>query len=358
MYSQIIENESILQKLNEENKSLKKELERLEYEEKQKNNLNNKTNNNDLDFDIDIFKKLQEKMNKKSKILEETINKYELNPRKKINIINENQNFNNFEDENIMNEFVSPKINNYESLIFKIPSILLDNKIEELEIYIRLETIFSKLNSITEKNNFISLLKKVLNNLLMLKKTNFTVYSNLFNFIFELLINELLSNNLNFNLPISYLQNLIEFLILNKDINEIICLIILLLKKNLPNNFMLILNEKKIITIKVLLYYLKKIKSILKECNNLEVKKIFIEINELLYEFPPSMLNKEVPLIDLYINLYNEIKKIVNIVIQNYIKKNNFEELKNSIIYIKTKVPKTSKDFTKYLDYIIYKINI
>lgn len=257
-----------------------------------------------------------------------------------------------------MNELVSPKINNYESLIFKIPSILLDNKIEELEIYIRLETIFSKLNSITEKNNFISLLKKVLNNLLMLKKTNFTVYSNLFNFIFELLINELLSNNLNFNLPISYLQNLIEFLILNKDINEIICLIILLLKKNLPNNFMLILNEKKIITIKVLLYYLKKIKSILKECNNLEVKKIFIEINELLYEFPPSMLNKEVPLIDLYINLYNEIKKIVNIIIQNYIKKNNFEELKNSIIYIKTKVPKTSKDFTKYLDYIIYKINI
>ena len=356
MYSQIIENESILQKLNEENKSLKKELERLEYEEKQKNNMNNKTNNNNLDFDIDIFKKLQEKMNKKSKILEETINKYELNPRKKIKIINGNQNFNNFEDEN--NEFVSPKINNYESLIFKIPSILLDNKIEELEIYIRLETIFSKLNSITEKNNFISLLKKVLNNLLMLKKTNFTVYSNLFNFIFELLINELLSNNLNFNLPISYLQNLIEFLILNKDINEIICLIILLLKKNLPNNFMLILSEKKIISIKVLLYFLKKIKSILKECNNLEVKKIFIEINELLYEFPPSMLNKEVPLIDLYINLYNEIKKIVNIIIQNYIKKNNFEELKNSIIYIKTKVPKTSKDFTKYLDYIIYKINI
>ena len=243
MYSQIIENENILQKLNEENKSLKKELERLEFEEKSKNIYNNKKINNNLEFDIDIFKKLQEKMNKKSKILEETINKYESNPKKTVNLINKNTN--NIEDDNSFYEYVSPKINNYESLIFKIPSILLDNKIEELEIYIRLETIYNKLNSITEKNNFISLLKKVLNNLLMLKKTNYTVYSNLFNFIFELLINELLSNNLNFNLPINYLQNLIEFLILNKDINEIICLILLLLKKNLPNNFMLILSEKK-----------------------------------------------------------------------------------------------------------------
>ena len=40
--------------------------------------------------------------------------------------------------------------NQYESYIFKIPSILLDNK-EDIALYIRLEVLYGKLTSITEK---------------------------------------------------------------------------------------------------------------------------------------------------------------------------------------------------------------
>ena len=43
---------------------------------------------------------------------------------------------------------------------------------------------------------------------------------------------------------------------------------------------------------------------------------MFVEINELLYEFPPSRLNKEIHLIDLYINLYNEIKLLLKIILK------------------------------------------
>ena len=96
MYSQVIENESILQKLNEENEELKKQLEQLEREQNFSNSnytdynnsnflsndsvinstlnimKNEENKNNELQCDYDIFKKIQEKMNKKTAILDET----------------------------------------------------------------------------------------------------------------------------------------------------------------------------------------------------------------------------------------------------------------------------------------------
>ena len=390
MYSQVIENESILQKLNEENEELKKQLEQLEREQNFSNSnytdynnsnflsndsvinstlnimKNEENKNNELQCDYDIFKKIQEKMNKKTAILDETIKKYELTSSEKIksNLKNEdNKSINTFDlfkenstskmtnSKNENEYFSSNTPNSYESLIFKIPSILLDNKIEEIEIYIRLETIYDKLTTITLKLDFISLLKQVLNNVIMLKHAGMSIYMQLFNFILNLEVNELHLSELNPSLPCSYLQSLLEFLIVNKEITEMIKILIILIKRYMPTNFKLIVDNKTLITLKLLLFYLKKINDLIPS-SNARVKEICIEINDFLYTCPPSCLKKDLPLCDFYLEIFKEVRNTTNLIIKNC---KNKTELSNTISFIKSKLSTVSKDYVKYLEYIIYK---
>ena len=390
MYSQVIENESILQKLNEENEELKKQLEQLEREQNFSNSnytdynnsnflsndsvinstlnimKNEENKNNELQCDYDIFKKIQEKMNKKTAILDETIKKYELTSSEKIksNLKNEdNKSINTFDlfkenstskmtnSKNENEYFPSNTPNSYESLIFKIPSILLDNKIEEIEIYIRLETIYDKLTTITLKLDFISLLKQVLNNVIMLKHAGMSIYMQLFNFILNLEVNEFNLSDLNPTLPCSYLQSLLEFLIVNKEITEMIKILIILIKRYMPTNFKLIVDNKTLITLKLLLFYLKKINDLIPS-SNARVKEICIEINDFLYTCPPSCLKKDLPLCDFYLEIFKEVRNTTNLIIKNC---KNKTELSNTISFIKSKLSTVSKDYIKYLEYIIYK---
>ena len=390
MYSQVIENESILQKLNEENEELKKQLEQLEREQNFSNSnytdynnsnflsndsvinstlnimKNEENKNNELQCDYDIFKKIQEKMNKKTAILDETIKKYELTSSEKIksNLKNEdNKSINTFDlfkenstskmtnSKNENEYFSSNTPNSYESLIFKIPSILLDNKLEEIEIYIRLETIYDKLTTITSKLDFISLLKQVLNNVIMLKHAGMSIYMQLFNFILNLEVNEFHLSDLNPSLPCSYLQSLLEFLIVNKEITEMIKILIILIKRYMPTNFKLIIDNKTLITLKLLLFYLKKINDLIPS-SNARVKEICIEINDFLYTCPPSCLKKDLPLCDFYLEIFKEVRNTTNLIIKNC---KNKTELSNTISFIKSKLSTVSKDYIKYLEYIIYK---
>ena len=390
MYSQVIENESILQKLNEENEELRKQLEQLEKEQNFSNSnftdyntsnfisndsvINNTLNimkneemkQNELQCDYDIFKKIQEKMNKKTAILDDTIKKYELNSNEKIKSNSKNEDdksintFDLFKENstskmtNSKNEneyFTSNAPNSYESLIFKIPSILLDNKLEEIEVYIRLETIYEKLTSVTSKLDFISLLKQVLNNIIMLKHASMPIFMQLFNFILNLEVNELNLNELNPSLPCSYIQSLLEFLIVNKEITDMIKILIILIKRYMPTNFKLILDNKNLISLKLLLFYLKKINDLIPS-SNARVKEICIEINDFLYSCPPSCLKKDLPLCDFYLEIFKEIRNTTNLIIKNCKSKS---ELSNTISFIKSKLSTVSKDYVKYLEYIIYK---
>ena len=390
MYSQVIENESILQKLNEENEELRKQLEQLEKEQNFSNSnftdyntsnfisndsvINNTLNimkneemkQNELQCDYDIFKKIQEKMNKKTAILDDTIKKYELNSTEKIksnskneddksintfDLFKENSTSNNINSKNENEYFTSNTANSYESLIFKIPSILLDNKLEEIEIYIRLETIYDKLTTITAKLDFIALLKQVLNNVIMLKHAGMSIYMQLFNFILNLEVNEFNLSDLNPTLPCSYLQSLLEFLIVNKEITEMIKILIILIKRYMPTNFKLIVDNKTLITLKLLLFYLKKINDLIPS-SNARVKEICIEINDFLYTCPPSCLKKDLPLCDFYLEIFKEVRNTTNLIIKNC---KNKTELSNTISFIKSKLSTVSKDYVKYLEYIIYK---
>ena len=264
------------------------------------NNLTNDLNEVNIKQENDDSK---EKINLNNKILMEKIN----NIRNKIgnndndiktnninNNISNNINLNNDKDSYIKKE-IRTITSTYEPLIFKIPSLLLDDKIEEIEIYIKLEMIYYKLKTITSKLDFISILRQVLNNILMLKNSSFNVYMNLFNFILSLQVYELNLSDCNPSLPCEYLKSLLDLLINNKDLTDMIRIIIFLIKKYFPVNMSIILEQKTIVILKVLNSFLKNLNNAILSAY-INIKSIFIEINDFLYFSPPSLLSDEFPL--------------------------------------------------------------
>ena len=358
MYSQIIENEIKLQKLEEEQKELKRTIEELEKEKDSQSTISQKDNKDTDLCDLDIFKKIQENMNKKAKILDNTIDKYRC---KTISIINDRHNTttqSEIQKESSFSEVKTEELSSsslsyeYEPMIFKIPSILLDKKIEEISIYIKLEMAYGKITAIDSKINFISLLRQVLNNVVMLKHSSFPVFLQLYNFILILETNELISNELNPTIASSHLQSLFDFLLLNKDISEMLRTLVILIKRYFPPNLKIILDNKTVISIKLLLYHLKKIKDIING-SYIHLKLVLGEINDFLYEYPPSELTKSLPMFDLYIEVFEEMKKVTDAIVKN--KKSTLTELTEALSSIKSKNSTLSKDYLKYLEYVIYK---
>jgi hypothetical protein len=244
----------------------------------------------------------------------------------------------------------------YEPLIFRIPSLLLDDKIEEIEIYIKLEMIYYNLKTITSKLDFISLLRQVLNNILMLKNSSFNVFMTLFNFILSLQIYELNQSDCNPSLPCEYLKSLLDLLVNNKDLTDMLRIIIVLIKKYFPINMGIILDQKNIVTLKVLNSYLIQLNNVILSAY-INIKSVFIEINDFLFFSPPSLLSDEYPLAELYMEIYQEIRNTTDNVIKSCRSKMMKKELMEAVVFIKTKIKNSSIDYVKYLDYAIYKIN-
>ena len=310
---------------------------------------------NSTRIDIDD---INEKMNSNTKNLLEKINKIKNNINRK-----ENQNLNNNKSKEINKDkdmFIKKEIksaqSSYEPLIFRIPSLLLDDKIEEIEIYIKLEMIYYNLKTITSKLDFISLLRQVLNNVIMLKNSSFNVYLQLFNFILSLQIYELNLSDCSPSLPCEYLKSLLDLLVNNKDLTEMIRIIIVLIKKYFPINMNIILEQKNIVTLKVLNSYLKQLNNIILSAY-INIKSVFIEINDFLFFSPPSLLKDEFPLAELYMEIYEEIKNTTDNIIKSCRTKIMKNELMNAVVFIKSKIKNSSVDYVKYLDYAIYKIN-
>ena len=323
-------------------------------------------NKNDLNINstsgIDI-KEINEKMNYNTKNLLEKINRIKNNIDKTDNLnINQNKynksnKINNDKDKDM---FIKKEIksaqSSYEPLIFRIPSLLLDDKIEEIEIYIKLEMIYYNLKTITSKLDFISLLRQVLNNVIMLKNSSFNVFMTLFNFILSLQIYELNQSDCNPSLPCEYLKSLLDLLVNNKDLSDMIRIIIVLIKKYFPINMGIILEQKNIVTLKVLNSYLKQLNNVILSAY-INIKSVFIEINDFLFFSPPSLLSDEYPLAELYMEIYQEIRNTTDNVIKSCRSKMMKNELMEAVVFIKTKIKNSSIDYVKYLDYAIYKIN-
>ena len=186
----------------------------------------------------------------------------------------------------------------------------------------------------------------------MLKHSSFPVFLQLYNFILILETNELISNELNPTIASSHLQSLFDFLLLNKDISEMLRTLVILIKRYFPPNLKIILDNKSVISIKLLLYHLKKIKDIING-SYIHLKLVLGEINDFLYEYPPSGLTKSLPMFDLYIEVFEEMKKVTDAIVKN--KKSTLTELTEALSSIKSKNSTLSKDYLKYLEYVIYK---
>ena len=329
---------------------------------KYKNNIDTDSNNiNSINSTGGInIDDINEKMNYNTQNLLEKINRIKNNIEKADNInknknIKSNNKLNKDKDTFIKNEIKSAQ-SSYEPLIFRIPSLLLDDKIEEIEIYIKLEMIYYNLKTITSKLDFISLLRQVLNNIIMLKNASFNVYMQLFNFILSLQIYELNLSDCNPSLPCEYLKSLLDLLVNNKDLTEMIRIIIVLIKKYFPINMGIMLEKKNIVTLKVLNSYLNQLNNVLLS-SYINIKSIFIEINDFLFFSPPSLLSDEFPLAELYMEIYQEIRNTTDNIIKSCRTKMMKNELMNAVVFIKSKIKNSSVDYVKYLDYAIYKIN-
>ena len=329
---------------------------------KYKNNIDTDSNNiNSINSTGGInIDDINEKMNYNTQNLLEKINRIKNNIEKADNIninknIKSNNKLNKDKDTFIKNEIKSAQ-SSYEPLIFRIPSLLLDDKIEEIEIYIKLEMIYYNLKTITSKLDFISLLRQVLNNVIMLKNASFNVYMQLFNFILSLQIYELNLSDYNPSLPCEYLKSLLDLLVNNKDLTEMIRIIIVLIKKYFPINMGIMLEKKNIVTLKVLNSYLNQLNNVILS-SYINIKSIFIEINDFLFFSPPSLLSDEFPLAELYMEIYQEIRNTTDNIIKSCRTKMMKNELMNAVVFIKSKIKNSSVDYVKYLDYAIYKIN-
>ena len=329
---------------------------------KYKNNIDTDSNNiNSINSTGGInIDDINEKMNYNTQNLLEKINRIKNNIEKADNIninknIKSNNKLNKDKDTFIKNEIKSAQ-SSYEPLIFRIPSLLLDDKIEEIEIYIKLEMIYYNLKTITSKLDFISLLRQVLNNVIMLKNASFNVYMQLFNFILSLQIYELNLSDCNPSLPCEYLKSLLDLLVNNKDLTEMIRIIIVLIKKYFPINMGIMLEKKNIVTLKVLNSYLNQLNNVLLS-SYINIKSIFIEINDFLFFSPPSLLSDEFPLAELYMEIYQEIRNTTDNIIKSCRTKMMKNGLMNAVVFIKSKIKNSSVDYAKYLDYSIYKIN-
>ena len=315
-------------------------------------------NKNSIGIDIND---LNEKMSSNTKNLLDKINRIKNNIEKNNNPNISNNKYNKINKLDMNKDlFIKKEIkeaqSSYEPLIFRIPSLLLDDKIEEIEIYIKLEMIYYNLKTITSKLDFISLLRQVLNNVIMLKNSSFNVYMTLFNFILNLQIYELNLSDCNPSLPCEYLKSLLDLLVNNKELTDMIRIIIVLIKKYFPVNMGIILEQKNIVTLKVLNSYLKQLNNAILSAY-INIKSVFIEVNDFLFFSPPSLLSDEYPLAELYMEIYEEIRNTTDNVIKSCKGKMMKNELMDAVVFIKSKVKNSSVDYIKYLDYAIYKIN-
>ena len=342
-------NETKLNENNNYNYPKEKNIINDDFKEKNGSNINS------LEIDIND---INEKMYSNTQNLLEKINKI-----KNSIDIKDNNKINNYKPKKINNDkdtFIKKEIksaqSSYEPLIFRIPSLLLDDKIEEIEIYIKLEMIYYNLKTITSKLDFISLLRQVLNNVIMLKNSSLNVFLQLFNFILSLQIYELNLSDCNPSLPCEYLKSLLDLLVNNKDLTEMIRIIIVLIKKYFPINMNVILEQKNIVTLKVLNSYLKELNNAILSAY-INIKSIFIEINDFLFFSPPSLLSDEFPLAELYMEIYQEIRNTTDNIIKSCRSKIMKNELMEAVVFVKSKIKNSSVDYAKYLDYAIYKIN-
>ena len=239
--------------------------------------------------------------------------------------INDNRNKNDiyFEKTEKLNK------NNYNQILQVIIKAL-NNEITEEGIFNTSLIQFFKLTN-SQKLEFInSLQNHIQQKKNLLQNTSINVLLNFNDYILSILSFQILKFPKEETLIIK-LQNFIQHIITIRNIDDILKVMLFLLKKYFPKDLNQKIQDMALIMLKIIAYFLKEL---LKKAKNQKIKgkNLICEINDLFINTPPSNLTTKTPNCSLYQNIFTLLKSITDeIAFQN---KENFSEL---IRYLKEK---------------------
>jgi hypothetical protein len=294
------------------------------------NNGDGRLNESELD-NINI---LNNNIFKPQKSLEEVYNDdHKVEPSKKFTTLSSEINYNPYISENPLN------VNKYSSLIMKIPTNLLDDRVSEIALYVELESIFFKIN-LNNKQTFTNELRKVLDNQIMIRNCSFNCFLQLVEFLLKLLTNvyiiqftfQEIKNNTNYQgddkdphrQVIITIQLLISELLETKALTETFKILMHLLKKYLPKDFRVKMDGCKFLYNELAtVLYLKTITFLIKEMIKFKentkqricCKDILHDINELFMIYPPSKLIPDAPDLDVLDKTYKILRELTDIAV-------------------------------------------
>ena len=325
-------------------------------DEKEKNYINNTNNSKIKENDI---QKIEESIRIMSKRLDKTLNKMnEASNRSKggnmttnnsikdlnnnsINVskISERNNYNDASmitsESYIKNNFISPNINlnsntdmnnMNKEIIEQIMNVVRGNS-NQNTIYQNAKNHFQNLTSLEQKLDFSQNLRNYLDNPIFLNQIPIYTCTNLFDFILSILSYQILNQSNNAQI-IASLQGIAEYLLPFRSLNDMLKIMMFLLKKYFPKNLNNNIEDISLIMIKVISYLLKEL---LKKMNrgNVVGKEIISEINDLFTITPPSTLTTAIPNARFYQTVFALLKSITD-----QIASNNKSELASIIQYL------------------------
>ena len=215
------------------------------------------------------------------------------------------------------------------------------NEINDNEIYIKAKDFFINLNSVELKLNFIKELRGNFNNPDFIANIPITTCTNFFDFVLSILSFQILNFSKDYNIIIN-LQELAEYLLPYRKLNDMFIIMLFLLKKYFPKNLNNKIEDTALIMIKVISYLLKELlKSMNKE--NIIGQEIICEINDLFIVTPPSTLTTATPNALFYQSIFTLLKSITDQIVYQ-----NRDQLEIIITYLQEK-KLVCEDYLQYL---------
>ena len=219
--------------------------------------------------------------------------------------------------------------NNYNYILNQIIKAL-NNEITEEGIFNTSLIQFFKLTN-NQKLEFINTLQnQIQQKKNLLQNTSINILLNFNDYILSILSFQILKFPKEESLIIK-IQNFIQNIINIRNIDDMLKVMLFLLKKYFPKDLNQKIQDMALIMLKIIAYFLKEL---LKKAKNQKIKgkNLICEINDLFINTPPSNLTTKTPNCSLYQNIFTLLKSITDeIAFQN---KDNFSEL---IQYLKEK---------------------
>ena len=223
---------------------------------------------------------------------------------------------------------------------------VLENKIVDVDIFSNLILSYKKLSTPESKMDYIKYLRCSLDNPLLISRISINIFLQLYEYLLTILSSEILYNPKE-EAIIAYLQEIAEHLKKNRNLSDMLKLMLFLLRKNFPQSLNIKITDISLVMIKILTYLIKELIKVLVTVKEANITDILGEINDLFVSTPPSSLTNLTPNAMLYQRVFTVLKCLTDELVGIY--KMNMKEVieyleKNKIVckeyieYIRKKI--------------------